>query len=165
MPASSEAAQRHPEHCGAPVPPQLCREGPARGGAHPGSSQKPSSIQVPAVWCRRSFTIPGVSISSLHEAVCCYCLLLSIHLVAIFSLSKLCLISPFPPFPPYFLGATLSATHLSTLINYSQPMIGESNQERMTAQKGGQGVHKHIFSYVNLPQAFLPKSKQFRAVF
>lgn len=48
---------------------------------------------------------------------------------------------------------------------YSQPMTGESNQERMTAQKGGQGVHKHIFSYVNLPQAFLPQSKQFRAVF
>lgn len=48
---------------------------------------------------------------------------------------------------------------------YSQPMTEESNQERMTAQKGGQGVHKHIFSYVNLPQAFLPKSKQFRAIF
>lgn len=48
---------------------------------------------------------------------------------------------------------------------YSQPMTGESNQERMSAQKGGQGVHKHIFSYVNLPQAFLPKSEQFRAIF
>lgn len=34
---------------------------------------------------------------------------------------------------------------------YSQPMIGESYQERMPAQKGGHGVHKQIFSCVNTP--------------
>lgn len=82
--------------------------------------QKPSSTQVPAVQCRGSFIIPGVSIPSLHEALCCYSLPLSIHLTTVFSLSKLCLISPSPP---YFLGTTLSAAHLSTLMNYPQPMI------------------------------------------
>lgn len=34
---------------------------------------------------------------------------------------------------------------------YSQPTIGEGNQETMTAQKGGQGVHMKIFSYVKPP--------------
>lgn len=34
--------------------------------------QKPSSTQVPAVQRRGSFIIPGVSIPSLHEALCCY---------------------------------------------------------------------------------------------
>lgn len=40
---------------------------------------------------------------------------------------------------------------------YSQPTIGESNQDTMTAQKGGQGVHMKIFSYVKPPSAFFVK--------
>lgn len=115
--ASSDSAQWHPKQC-IPLGKPACR------GVHLGSSletfQHPGACRVQ---CRRSFVNPSVSTPSLHKALCCYCLLLSIHPVAVFSLSKLCLISLFPPFPPYFLGTTLSATHLSALINYPQPMI------------------------------------------
>jgi len=33
-------------------------------------------------------------------------------------------------------------------------MTGESNQERMTTQRGGRGEDKQAFSYVSPPQIF-----------
>lgn len=48
---------------------------------------------------------------------------------------------------------------------HCQPMTGESNEEIMTAQRGGQGEDKRVFSYVSPPLSFFAYLKALQGRF